>query len=253
MTIREFEQELEQASYALHEASVGGTTTSKPPSRARYWTCSPAEHAKVEDALKMSVAPATLRSAVADAALRGAQLAWRAAAALQISTLRTVPPKRSRAEGIFRDAFGVYPDVVPAWRPAKASWANLGDLVAIRLNSAAKVLNGGEIRYYCWGSRAHCPECTGSPVTDYIACSSYKGLYRICLGRQFWWWWRDRQFDLMASTLLHEALHIYYGRYGVAHDKRVNNAHCYQVYVSQFNGVPMSRCRREQCLGLPCA
>ena len=63
---REFEHELEQASHILHETALG-QMEAKPINRAQYWTCSAAEQTRIENVLNMSVAPATLRRAVADA------------------------------------------------------------------------------------------------------------------------------------------------------------------------------------------
>ena len=65
---------------------------------------------------------------------------------------------------------------MPAWRPVNASWRDLGGLVALRLERAAAILVGGHVRFFCWGSAAHCRECTGDP-TSYRAWSSHRGRY----------------------------------------------------------------------------
>jgi hypothetical protein len=110
-----------------------------------------------------------------------------------------------------------------------------GDLVTIRLRRAAEILDGGWIRYYCWGSPKYCTECRRQPPT-YFACSSWGKRYVICLGTGFWKAWRDRDEAKTASTLVHEALHIYFGSL-IAHGEkgRYGNANCYQRFVLLIN------------------
>ena len=114
---------------------------------------------------------------------------------------------------------------------------DFGDLIATRLESAAKIIDGGWIKYNCFESTAHCPECTPS----YWACSSFKGKYIICLGRDFWKAWSLRDFDGMATTLIHEALHIYFGR-AVTDSGSSGNANCYERFLLAANGrtIPAS-------------
>jgi hypothetical protein len=127
---------------------------------------------------------------------------------------------------------------VPEWRPANASWRDLGDLVAIRLQRAAAILGGGHMHLFCWGSTAHCPECTSAPTT-YRACSSYRGSYRICIGQEWWKWFREGDHGFMASTLLHEALHVYFV---LMHERAaigrpsVTNMYCYDTLVARLHG-----------------
>ena len=58
---------------------------------------------------------------------------------------------RGRTTQVFRGVFNVPPTFVPPWRPANASWRDLGDLVALRLERAAGILSGGYMRFFCWG------------------------------------------------------------------------------------------------------
>jgi hypothetical protein len=107
--------------------------------------------------------------------------------------------------------------------------------VAIRLNAVAKILGGGWIRYFCWGDPSHCSECTSKPPT-YFACSSWGKRYVICLGQAFWRAWQGRDTATMASTLVHEALHIYFGRLIAHREKgRYGNADCYERFVIRMN------------------
>jgi hypothetical protein len=117
--------------------------------------------------------------------------------------------------------------------------------VAIRLKSAARIVDGGFIRYFCWGSPAHCPECTGSPAS-YFACSSFLGRYLICLGDGFWRAWAIGDLDTTATTLLHEALHIFFGR-TVSDVGSTGNANCYERYLIQFNRLFLHPATAASC------
>jgi hypothetical protein len=221
------------------------TPASPAPNRVRFFTCSAAERAKVEGVLGTSTTVAALRKGVDRAAARAVNNARRTAAALRAR------PRGARINRLFRAAFGVPATTVPSWRPKSATWSDLGDLVAIRLENAAKILDGGWIKYFCWGSATHCSECTGAPTT-YRACSSWKGRYLICIGREFWTWFRHGRFARMAGTLLHEALHIYF-RLTVGHGpRRLANANCYVLLAWRFNSQAMTPCLRERCVGTPC-
>jgi hypothetical protein len=188
------------------------------------------------------VSAADVRNAVQAAATQGASDARAAARALRA-------PRSPQTVQTFTNVFNVPPTFVPDWRPAaRVRWRDLGELVAIRLEAAAGILVGGHMRFFCWGSAAHCPECPGAPT--YRACSSYRGSYRICLGQEWWEWWRDGQRGFMASTLLHEALHIYFR---LEHHKAtvgrpsVNNMYCYDTLVALLNGRAPKPDDRERC------
>lgn len=208
--------------------------------RVRYFTCNNAERSQIENALQMSVPVDALRSAVDAAAGRAVSWLLNAARALQ-------RPRSNNTKTFFREAFKTTPEFVPTWRPPSASWRDRGELVRIRLMRTAKILDGGWIRYFCWGSQAHCPECTGAPST-YYACSSWGRRYVICLGQSFWIAWRDGDAVTLAATLLHEALHIYFGR-TVAHGERgpYGNAFCYERFVLRINGIPLPQATVNGC------
>ncbi|MGD0567355.1 MAG: OmpA family protein [Candidatus Sulfotelmatobacter sp.] len=211
-------------------------------------TCSPAEHHAIEDLLQMSIPDATLQEAVESAAAGAVSLATTAAGLLDI-------PSRTRASRVaFCAAFGVAPEFVPPWRATLhgvIKWRDLGELVAIRLRDIAKILDGGCIKYFCWGSPAHCPECT-SPQPTYFACSSFLGRYLICLGAPFWQAWQLGDRVNTDLTLLHEALHIYFRR-TVAHTGRSGNAFCYESFVIRMNGMPVPEVTTGACPTGACA
>ena len=209
----------------------------------RYFTCSNAELANVENVLQASIPPAALRGAVLDAATRAVSWAGTAVGALNIS------PRSADTRNLFREAFSAFPEEVPPWRPAGASWTDFGDLVAIRLTRAVAIVNGGWIRYFCWGSAARCPECTVPPAT-YFACSSFRGRYHICMGHGFWEAFRTRDTATMASTLLHEALHIYFSR-TVADSRRTGNANCYERFVVRVNRLNLDPATVAACPAFP--
>jgi hypothetical protein len=208
-----------------------GQAVAFPNKLVKHFHCTPPDLAEVEKHLKISVSDQDLKAAVENAARNAVSWAWNAASALQMS------PWSNRTKNLFRDAFGTFPECVPRWRPATAGWVDRGDLVAIRLNSTAKILFGGSIRYFCWGSSAHCPGCEAD-VATYFACIS-PSRYRICLGGRFWEAWRGRREHTLALTLLHEALHIYFTSIiGREHEKKgpYGNAFCYELFVGLFSG-----------------
>lgn len=217
-------------------------------SPTREFSCTNAERVHVQGVVGRPVTHAELRRAVTSAVVQ-AQGEARAAA----SALRT-RPRSTRTSQVFRDVFNVPPTFVPAWRPADASWRDLGELVALRLERASRILAGGHMHFFCWGSVARCPECT-DPPTKYRACSSYRGRYHICIGSHWWEWFRDGRRGFMASTLLHEALHIYFR---LEHHRAtigrpsVNNVYCYDTLVALLNRRAPKPCDRENCQGQPC-
>src|SRR5262249_11093102 len=209
--------------------------------RVRSFTCTAQDRANIEKALSMSILPNALREAVETAAGNAVEWLWHAGSTLQVS------PRAARTSQLFCEAFGTTPGFVPAWRPANATWFDRGDLGAIRRQRAAKILAGGGIRYYCWGSPKYCPECRSQPTT-YFACSSWGKHYVICLGAGFWQAWRDRDEAKTAATLVHEALHIYFGRL-IAHGEkgRYGNANCYARVVVFINGQSLHSVTAGAC------
>lgn len=213
------------------ESPSGSGTGTATKNKVRQFFCNAADHKKVEDVLKMSVTDATLRSAVETTVAAALPLIYKAIGALRIS------PRSPTTIDIFRKAFAQKPDWNPTWKTSSMKWIDWGDLIATRLEKAAYILNGGEIRYFCYGSKTHCSECNDSPST-YYACSSWRGRYVTCLGHGFWEDWKKGDKNSMISTLIHEALHIYFGR-TVAHTGRSANVWCYLRFVALINSRPM--------------
>jgi hypothetical protein len=211
-------------------------------------TCGTPELAAVRAFLKRpTITGPTLRAAIEGAAARAVLLARHSAAALD-SSARTTRTRR-----LFCEAFGVAPEFVPPWRAGLSGvvrWRDLGELVAIRLRDVARILDGGCIHYFCWGSQAHCPECPGAPT--YFACSSFLNRYVICLGQGFWRAWQSGDTATTASTLLHEALHIYFGR-TVSDRGRSGNANCYERFTVRLHSLPLHPATSGNCPGGVCA
>jgi hypothetical protein len=224
---------------------ASGRALGAPAALVRRYSCSAADTTAVEQALKISVAEGALRGAVEAAAREGISWIRQASGALQIS------PRSAHTRQLFKEAFGTTPEFVPTWRTKQSKWVDRGDLVAMRLNAVAKLLSGGWIRYYCWGDPAHCPECTTKPPT-YFACSSWGKRYVICLGERFWTAWQNRDTATMASTLIHEALHIYFGKL-IAHGEkgRYGGADCYERFVVRLNGQFLHAATAAACAASP--
>ncbi len=223
-----------------HELELG---THRAQPLKMGFSCTNAERAQVQAVLGRAVTVAELRRAVGTAVAQAQRDAMAASRALRAR------PRSVRTSRIFRSIFNVPPTFVPAWRPGNASWPDLGALVALRIDNGSRILGGGYMHFFCWGSAAHCPECT-EPPSSYRACSSYRGRHHICLGREWWEWYRDGHGDFMASTLLHEAMHIYFR---LEHHKAtvgrpsVNNMYCYDTIVAILNGRTPKPGDRNKC------
>lgn len=217
-------------------------TPKTPPPKVRSWTCSASDLAGVRGLTKPSATDTEIRAVVEDAVKKVVGWAWKAAGSLRTS------PRSASTIKIFKDIFVKAPDWQPPWKPAKASWIDFGDLIAVRILSAAKILDGGWIKYFCYGATKYCPECSKNPPA-YHACSSWGKSYRICLGEGFWKKWKSGKpidLDRMALTLLHEALHIYFGK-TVGHSGWSGNANCYKRFIAEINGVPVPPDVKSRC------
>jgi hypothetical protein len=207
------------------------------------FSCTKAERVQVQAVLGHMVTAAELRRAVGTAVAQAQRDAMTASRALRAR------PRSVRTSRIFRSIFNVPPTFVPAWHPGNASWRDLGELVALRIENGSRILGGGYMHFFCWGSTARCPECA-EPPASYRACSSYQGRHHICLGREWWQWYRDGHRGFMASTLLHEAMHIYFR---LEHHKAtvgrpsVNNMYCYDTLVAIFSGRTPKPGDRDKC------
>lgn len=229
----------------LLERELYGEFQARPRRRVRTFTCGAADLVEVGRIVGRTVTRTELLAAVETAAGTAVLIAGRAAAALEAS------PRSATTRRLFCEAFGVNPEFVPPWRatlPGRVRWRDLGELVAIRLRSAARIVDGGFIRYFCWIRLSNCPECPRSSRNpgSVFACSSFRGDYRICLGGGFWRAFRDGDRATMASTLLHEALHIYFGR-TVQDAGRTGNANCYERFAIRFNRLRLAGATNTSC------
>jgi hypothetical protein len=177
---------------------------------------------------------AEVRTAITGAIQRAVTLMNRAA----------FPLRRPRATGAggepmrirFRDAFGTMPEFVPTWRPAGQTW-DIGAVVRERLRCAAKIVSEGDIEFVAWGPGS-CPFTYAWAATTWAVVEA--GRYRICLGARFWQASREGDVDGMATTLLHECLHIYFDT--IRHRLErwpFNRAACYERYVLVANQLPV--------------
>lgn len=204
---------------------LGGTSVR----RFGRFECNATDLAQVRAALGRPVTAPALRGALLTSMQRGARMGRAAAVAAR-------PPRTTANRLRFNGAFSASPDAVPSWRPARSSWRDLGELVALRFRRASEVLDGGWIRVFCWHTAANCPECATSAGANIYACSSYQGRYRICLGGHFYRCMRNGNARLMASTFLHEALHIYFAR-AVGHAASpLVDADAYESFAVQVDG-----------------
>ncbi len=175
-------------------------------------------------------------------------------------------PRSATVKSLFQDAFAVSPDFVPEWRTAGAKWADLGELVAIRLEDVAKDLGDGSITFFCWDDLKTI--CQGAdPEYDYRAATAGRDCKatspsQMCLGKDFWVWWSNGDFDSMAAVLVHEALHDFFMCF-VVHGsstggpdftantgggpRRFRNANCYVLFMMRLAGKPLTACLRERC------
>ena len=175
-----------------------------------------------------------VRIAIEDAVRRAMVLIERAESQL----------KRPRAAGRagdamrqrFRDAFGTAPEFVPTWRPAGQTW-DVGGVVRERLRCAAKAMSEGDIEFVAWGPGS-CPFAFDWATRPWAVVQG--GRFRICLGQTFWQAAGRADTEGMATTLLHECLHIFFDTIRHRLEKwAYNTATCYERYVLLCSGIPI--------------
>lgn len=214
-----------------------GQAPAAAPGPVKDFICSAGDLSKLNRLLKRAL-PLTkdaLKQRVADKTQEAT--AWIQTA---VKMLRSV--NRTQATNqFFREAFGTVPDAVPSalWLPSGKSW---GEIVSTRLQKAGEILAGGNIEYRC-GSPQTCPSCKRALRAAYNGCSEH-GQYYMCLGLEFWKAW-DSAPEVQTSTLIHEALHIYFNI--IEHGDRLNNANCYVRFVRRCNGITISTHLNNTC------
>ena len=184
-----------------------------------------------------------VRTAIEDAVRRARVLIERAESQLKMprATGQAGDAMRQR----FRDAFGTAPEFVPTWRPAGERW-DIGAVVRERLRCAAKIMSEGHIEFVAWGPLS-CPFAVDWSDEPWAAVLG--GRSRICLGQAFWQAAGRVDTEGMATTLLHECLHIFFD---TMHHERLerwpfNTTTCYERYVLLCSGIPIPPDVDEPC------
>lgn len=175
-----------------------------------------------------------VRIAIEDAVRRAMVLIERAESQLKRprATGRAGDAMRQR----FRDAFGTAPEFVPTWRPAGQTW-DVGGVVRERLRCAAKAMSEGDIEFVAWGPGS-CPFAFDWATRPWAVVQG--GRFRICLGQTFWQAAGRADTEGMATTLLHECLHIFFDTIRHRLEKwAYNTATCYERYVLLCSGIPI--------------
>jgi hypothetical protein len=230
------------AGHAMPAGERGGL--GQPPRMVRHFVCTNADNRAVETLLAVSLQAGALRSAVEAAANLVVPWARQAAADLQVS------PRSNGTRQSFQTAFGTLPEAVPTWRTARANWVDRGDLVAIRLQQAVKILSDGSITYYCWGPR----HSRTPPWRPTVHARVTPGRSRMYLGEGFWRDFANQDVVSNAATLLRMALSIYFPhvRQGSARG-RYGNANCYVRFVLELNNQPVPARIANPAAVAPCA
>jgi hypothetical protein len=215
----------------------------------RHLFCTNADLAEVSRVVGRPMSANDVRTAITNSVAEAVNLLLRAAQPL------TFPrPQSGTSEGRilrqdFLDAFGVEPEFVPNWRPAGQKW-DRGSVVRERLRCAARILSNGSIHYRCWGPLS-CRDFVRAWVPGHFARVRV-GELRMCFGEAFWVAFRDNQNDVVA-TIVHEALHIYFGTIGDTRERgSFGFAPCYERFVMLTNRLPLSQFIIDNCAsGLP--
>lgn len=184
-----------------------------------------------------------VRTAIEDAVRRARVLIERAESQLKFprATGQAGDAMRER----FRDAFGTNPEFVPTWRPAGEKW-DIGAVVRERLRCAARIMSEGHIEWVAWGPLS-CPFAVDWADEPWAAVLG--GHLRICLGQEFWKAAGRADSSGMATTLLHECLHIFFD---TMHHERLerwafNTTTCYERYVLLCSGIPIPEDVNDPC------
>ena len=227
-----------------HDGALGALGACVVPAsvKLRRFVCTAADRTAIGAALGLKDAhgnaraatDAQVRTIIRDSLRRAVVLITRAAAPLRRPRATGADGEQMRLR--FRDAFGTAPEFVPTWRPAGQTW-DRGAVVRERLRCAAKIMSEGDIEFVAWGPLS-CPFAAewGPGVWAWVEY----GKYRICLGARFWQASREGDVNGLATTMLHEALHVYFDT--IRHHLErgpYNTAGCYERYVLVANGLPV--------------
>jgi hypothetical protein len=137
----------------------------------------------------------------------------------------------------------------------RAIWTSTGarsvHILIRRMLGSRQILADGWMRYTCLGpatvTLGKCSTTPGNACTARTRAVSCGGHSRIVLCAP---WWTDAQginkLDAQGRTLLHECFHIYFGFIGDS--GRFANAHCYDQFVFDLNGLAVPAERAGRCL-----
>jgi hypothetical protein len=182
-----------------------------------------------------------VRTEIEDAVRRAVVLIERAES--QLKKPRATGQAGDAMRERFRDAFGTSPEFIPTWRPAGQTW-DMGGVVRERLRCAAKIMSEGDIEFVAWGPGS-CPFGNWARRPWAVVQA---GRYRICLGQTFWEAAGRADSEGLATTILHECLHIYFDTIRHRLEKwAYNTATCYERYVLLCNGIPIPPDVDEPC------
>lgn len=122
------------------------------------------------------------------------------------------------------------------------------DVLIRRFRGARQILDDGAMRYQCLGGATvdftiGSVRCAGEACDADTRAVNCAGASRLVLCEAFWSDLPDDQ----AGTFLHECLHIYFGHIGDQEKANLANAHCYEHFVADFNGVPVNADFVDSC------
>jgi hypothetical protein len=239
-----------RARFGESSASVGlGACVVPTEVLVRHLFCTNADLAEVSRVVGRPMSAADVRTAITNAVAEAVRLLLQAAQPLTLPRPQSGTSEGRTLRQDFLDAFGVEPEFVPNWRPAGQKW-DRGSVVRERLRCAARILSNGSMRYQCWGPLS-CRDFVRAWVPGHFA-RVRGGELRMCFGEAFWVAFRDSQNDI-AATILHEALHIYFGTIGDTRERGpFGFAACYERFVMLVNRLPLSQFIIDNCAsGLP--
>lgn len=239
---KEFVEEMEELEdeelHNFFEKPYGRLLFSKPKRKVKHFICSEADRLEVEGVVTRGhISKEELRSVVETAVRKAVSWLLEAANALKRSRRHLALSYSGDTRQLFHEAFGTFPDFVPSWRPAGENW-DRGDIVRIRLRNAAKILDGGWIKFFCWGPN-QLPNIDWKPTSISMIVAKK---YAIYFGRAFWEAWKNGDNIKIVSSILMTALALYYDTIFLKGRKeRYGNSHCYGRFVLRFNNISLPK------------
>lgn len=113
-----------------------------------------------------------------------------------------------------------------------------------RFRGARQILADGWMKYTCIGGAnfplGNCGRLSCRPGDQAWTCPGHSRIV-LCVP-----WWSDGG-DGQAGTLLHEALHIYFGHLGDQEQGNFTNVHCYEHFVFDLNWLDVPAIFATSC------